>query len=158
MEYSKEDDEKMNKIKLDCEIRISPAFDKRSKTPGKNYGIHACEIWFIVKGKKGALTLHFGTNWYLKSTIDSYKNRECNNKYINLENGDSLYPPLKVWSLDYHKPTKEKTGYLCEFIGNRRCKTDGSYCYAEKYDAILREKGSEGVFKEMKKDYRLWLR
>lgn len=39
--------EKITKVRL--------PFDKRHKNPSKNYGIHALDIWFILKGPKGAV-------------------------------------------------------------------------------------------------------
>ena len=155
----------MKRNKLVREVLIRSAFDKRSNNPKKDYGIGACRIFFIVKGKKGAIVVNFGTNWYLPSTIKEYKEgiyrnslalrgKESFKTKIDLQKDSE---PITAWSWDCHslKRTQEYEWKRnkCEFTG-KHCYGDGSHIRAEDYLTLLFEKGSEGVFKQLEKDYK----
>jgi len=155
------------KMKLKREIRITPAFDKRSDEPSKDYGIGSCRIWFIVSGKAGAVVVNFFTNWFLSKTVKEYKEegifrntldlnsrgRENFKTKINLENKT----PLRACSWDYHSKKKRKYAIKnkdCEFVGGV-CYCDGSCLRADKYKDLLLSEGSEGVFKQLEEDYKI---
>jgi hypothetical protein len=133
------------------EIKISPAYDKRDPNPKKNYGIGSCRIFFIVIGPKGAITINFGTNWYLSTTIIEYKTKGINHRIIDLEKESE---PLKAWSWDYHSKTPRYDGQHsltnCDFLA---CYCDGSGLKAERYTEILLNGGSDKLFEELEKDY-----
>jgi len=71
------------------EMIITPAYDKRNKNQNKNFGIVACRIFFIVKGKEGVVAVNFGTNWYLPSTIQEYKEERIHKNKLS-GGGDSF--------------------------------------------------------------------
>lgn len=142
-------------MKLTREIKISEAFDKRHKDPSKNYGIGACNIWFIVKGSKGAITLNIGTNWFLPSTVEEYKTKGVNGRIVDLHRGDD--GPVRAWAWDVHSKKKMydgQTKYKESDIIKGGCYCGGSCLRADRYLTILLEKGSEGVFEELEKDYK----
>jgi hypothetical protein len=135
-------------MKLRREITIRPAYDKRDPNPNKNYGIGACRLFFSVTGPKGAITINFGTNWYLQSTIKEYKDKFKMDLYST--------EPIKAWSWDYHSKKRMFKGQhsinKCEYTKGK-CYCDGSYLNSDRYLPILLEKGSEGIFLELEKDY-----
>jgi len=155
-------------MKMKRQITIEPAFDKRSDIPGKDYGICACRIFFAVIGSKGAISVNFYTNWYLQSTIKEYREqgiyrnqlsggKESFKTKIDLEKDST---PIKAGSWDYHSKKKRFEGQSfikeCRYIGiGKKCYCDGSYLKADKYLILLLEKGSEGVFKQLEKDYKI---
>jgi hypothetical protein len=51
-------------------LTFRPAYHKVHEDPKKDYGVHGVEMWFVIKGPKGAV--HFGmyTNMMLKKTRD----------------------------------------------------------------------------------------
>lgn len=46
-------------------VQFSPAYDRRSPDPKKNYGIHGVELGMVLKGPKGAVQFLLFTNWQL---------------------------------------------------------------------------------------------
>jgi hypothetical protein len=157
---------KQKKTKLERRIEITPAFDKRSDVPSKNYGIGSCNLHFAVIGDKGAVTVYFFTNWFLPSTVKEYReigiNRNVFPGYgkepfktkINLEKQDK---PISAGSWDYHSKKKMYDGqsysHKCEYTKGK-CYCDGSCLKGDTYLKLLIEKGSDAVFEELEKDYR----
>lgn len=152
-------------VKLKREIKISSAFDRRDETPGKDYGIGSCRIFFIVKGGKGAVTVSFFTNWYLPSTLKEYKEEGIykNNIYAPRDNFKTKIDliattnPIGTGSWDIHSKKKLYDGQTlldrdCEFTGGK-CYCDGSSLMADEYLQLLFEKGSDGVFERLEEDY-----
>lgn len=149
--------------KLKREIQITKAFDKRNDDPKKDYGIGSCRLYFIVKGNKGAVTIDFFTNWFLESTVKEYseigirKNRMDGTKdtvktKINLHEGIPIHSG--VFSIHNKKKTKYTTKTKCPVLGDY-CYPDISCMYGNKFLPILLSKGSDGVFKELEKEYKL---
>ena len=138
------------------EIIFISAYDKRHDDPKKNYGISSVRFVFVVSGKNQAVTLMFGTNWYLPSTIKEY--REVGLPNVGKIDLIASQEPIKAWSIDSHstKPLyKGQDSYgKCSYLGDKKCYCDGSSLRAEQYTQILLEKGSEGIFEELKKEYK----
>lgn len=135
----------MNKLKK--EIKITPAYDKRHSEPLKNHGICACRVFFVVKGKEGAITFNFYTNWYLPETEKEYRDKEKVLKTNKL---------IGSWDIHSKEPLfkdQEVTIEDCEFLG-QDCYCDGSCLKADRYIELLIRKGSEAVFKKLEEDYR----
>jgi len=63
---------KKYKEKFERIVQFGMPFDKRSEDPNKNYGIGAMRIFFILKGRKGAVQIVISTKFYLPSTVDEY--------------------------------------------------------------------------------------
>jgi len=50
--------------KLERITELTPAYDRRSPDPNRNYGIHGVDLWFWLKGPEGAVQFHLMTNWW----------------------------------------------------------------------------------------------
>ena len=146
-------------MKLKRKLVISEAYDKRHKDPSKNYGISACRIFFSVTGKDGAISVNFGTNWYLKSTVDEYKKGTTNTSgqplVADLEKDSE---PLSAYSWGYHSRVQKYEGQDktedCNFLNGDDCYYDSSCLKANDFKDILLKKGSDGVFEQLEKDYK----
>ena len=156
------------KEKLKRQITISSAFDKRSEDSNKDYGIGSSRIFFAVIGKKGAITVNFGTNWFLPSTIKEYKEEGIYRNRLTMPPSKEqsktkidlikVTEPIKAWSWDYHSKKRKFKGQTpldnCEFTGGK-CYCDGSCLRADDYLKLLLDKGSNGVFEQLEKDYKI---
>jgi len=139
-------------------VKISPAFDKRSNNPKKDYGISACHIWFILKGKMGAVQVMLGTDWYLPETIAEYKEigNKGKTKPCDLR-GDKEF--LKCWDVGYHAKKQQYKGQRstpCDILKGK-CYYDGSSLIGEddKVVKMLLERGSDWIWKYLEKEYEI---
>jgi hypothetical protein len=119
--------------------KITPAFDKHSVNPRKDYGIHGCDLHMILQGEKGAVQFVLYTNWYLPSSEQK-----------------PMYPDPA--DLGYHSPTprypnqeKHEDCPYTELPGV--CYCDSSCLNAKKIYQILLSEGSEGVWKALTQYY-----
>ena len=109
--------EKFEKI-----VKFGMPFDRRSDIPSKNYGIGSMQIWFILKGKKGAVQVMIGTQCYLNETI-----REYNLKGIDLFEGNKSFD---CWNVGYHSPKpmyKGQSKMDCDSLNKGFCYDNISY-------------------------------
>lgn len=120
--------------------RFSPAFDKRSDDPEKNYGIHGCELRMVLKKDGKAVQFLLYTAWYPKS--------------VDITGMPSVMLKPMPADLGYHSPDPMRDDQYfsedCEYIG--KCYYDGSGLDADEPYQILLEKGSDGVW-EFLEDY-----
>jgi hypothetical protein len=134
-------------MKFKKEIIIRPAYDKRHSDPCKNYGIHACELLFILKGEKATITFLLYTGWHLPNVTQEF-----------LERFDhTIYKPTPA-DIGYHSTVPMYEGHepmdkVCEFIGSP-CYTGGSSIDSDEFYDELLKKGSKGVWRKMKEYYR----
>ena len=117
-------------------VNVYPAWDKRNSDPKKNYGVNSVEIWFALKGSKGAVHFSMYTGWYLP--------------YLENKSG-----PM-AGTLGYHAYSKrydeESETEKCEYLG---CKCYGSVYFtrADDFLTILIEEGTEGIWKQLEYFY-----
>lgn len=135
-------------------LKIEPAFDKRDPNPNKNYGVHGCEIRFVVKGPLGAVQFLLYTNWQLPHVTNEMMNKPIRDK-IDLE---VRFLPLPA-DLGYHssKPIYDEqpmTRDKCEYLDGAPCYYDGSSLNAIGTFKTLLEKGSDGLWAELEDYYR----
>ena len=117
------------------EITMLPAYDKRNKDPRKNYGIHGCDMLWILKGRRGAVEFLVYTGWQLKHVGDT----EPSGAYVG-----------------YHSPTQRHEGQACNdctLVEGGKCYSDRGYLYAAEVFDILRREGSDGVWRELEEFY-----
>jgi len=132
---------KSNKMKkenkLERIVEFSPAYDKRSESGG----IGGVEIRFALKGKKGAVHFVFGTGWTIESQAKGIP---------------KSYPT--AWNIGYHRPTPNFEGELpfdksCPYLDGKPCYYTWSDTKADIMLEMLISEGSEGVWKQLEKEY-----
>ena len=111
-------------MKFEKIVRTRPPFDKRSDNPSKNYGVGALQIWFILKGKSGAVQIMLGTKLYLAKQMKEWKNQGEKFPYYNDED-----ECMDCWDVGFH--SKKRPEYMdtnqkkdCDILGE--CYYDGS--------------------------------
>lgn len=127
-------------------VNITPAFDKRSDVPSENYGVGACTIYFILKGKAGAVQFGIGTNWY-PAHIQNEKSLRPVPEY------DRIQP--KGWDVGYHSPTPMYDGQSsmkCHILDGE-CYYDGSSLQADEWIPDFIEGGTEWLWPRLEKLY-----
>lgn len=126
--------------KFKKKIVFSPAFNKIAE----GYGRGAVVCSFYLSGKKGAIQFKFFTNWFLPT--DTIPNEI---KPSGMDIG--YHSPIPQYEdqqpMDGECPLLKKLGYE----GN--CYYDGSTLGADEYLETLLTKGSDAVWKKMKKYY-----
>jgi hypothetical protein len=138
-----------NAVAFERIVTLSPAFDKRSPDPSKNYGIHGVDLRMILKGPLGATQFVLYTGWQLPHVQAEL---DCK--------------PLGQFPYLHHKPLPADVGYhwhkpqydgqdsrKCEYTPTGRCYYDGSGLQAEEVFEILLREGSEGVWRELERRY-----
>lgn len=134
-------------------VTVSPAFDKRSSDPSKDYGIGACRITFILRGPKGAVQFMVGTNWYLPHT--QRENRKW--QYDFDVRFDKINP--QGWDVGYHSPVpmyegQTAMGGKCEHVRGGECFYDGSGLRAEEWVPKFLAGGTDWLWPALEEDYR----
>ena len=132
-------------------VLVSPAFDKRSADPKKNYGIGACRITFILKGPLGAVQFMVGTDWYLPST--QREKRGWQYDY------DAKFDKIKPYGGDvgYHSPKpmyegQDKMARCDIFPGG--CYYDGSSLRADEWVPRFLAGGTDWLWPALEEEYR----
>jgi len=132
-------------------IKIHGAFDRRHSEPSKNYGIHGCEIVFLLKGELGAVDFNLYTDWNLPEVQREMRRsfQESANKFDKIE-------PMGAY-LNYHSPKpifdgQEKMASKCEIL-NGDCYFDGSALQASEMIPDFLVGGSDYVWEELERRY-----
>lgn len=140
-------------------IEFLPAYDKRSTTPSKDYGIHGVDLRMVLKGDEGAVQFILYTNWYLPPVAEEMDNRILKESATGKFNKYSLTSlhPLPA-DLGYHSPKPMYEGQSimsesCECLDGKPCYYDGSGLQAERIYEVLVKEGSEGVWRELEDYY-----
>lgn len=145
-------------MKLERIVNISPAFDERHDDPRRDYGIASCNIWFILKGPKGAVQVMFNTDWYLPETIKEYREKGNENLKppIELRNDNKF---LKCFDVGFHSLKPQFDGHKasnCDILPKGKCYYDGSALRGEELklaDVLIRQ-GSEAIWKFLEEEYK----
>jgi len=127
-------------------VVFTPAYDKRDE----NYGIAAVEIYFVLKGTKGAVHFSVMTKWFLPHNM-----KELNaNRFFSLENFNS--DPMGM-SVGYHslKPKfKGQTKKYCSWL-KKKAYCDSSALRAEHWvETYLLPGGSDEIWKQLEEEYK----
>jgi hypothetical protein len=121
-------------------ITFTPAYDKRSADPSKNYGVHGCDLRFILGDARGYVQFLLFTGWHLPEVQKEFRD------------GPRILSAPMPADLGYHSPTPRYDGHepmeTCDLLCGP-CYYDGSGLNAERiYEVLLRE-GSDGVWREL---------
>ena len=129
-------------------VHASPAFDKRSLEPGKNYGIGAMRMWFVLKGPHGAIKFQIGTDWHLPHVIKEWRGGSYHNRRVS------------AWGIDYHSPKPMYEGHTptsgeCEYVDGGKCYFDVGIGWAEEHwlPGFIYG-GTKWLWAELEKEYR----
>lgn len=121
-------------------IEWTPAFDKRSDDPKKNYGIHGVELRFLLSDENKTVQFVLFTGWQLphvaKEEESQPHDKYCRNK------------PMPA-DLGYHSPFPLYEDHFrmenCEYTGSH-CYYDGSGLNAIEAFDVLVSKGDEALW------------
>ena len=134
----------MRKEKLEREMTLSRAFDKRTSDPNTNYGIGAVICRMVLKGKGLAVQFVFSTGMYPKNVTKEWEGKPRHE-----------FPGYMAYDLGYHSrtPMYQGQGSIkdCHYMGGKPCYYNGSGCNAGPVLDILLEKGSDAVWEELEK-------
>lgn len=132
-------------------ITLTPAYDRRNPDPAKNYGQHGVDLWFVLRGPKGAITFRLFTDWLLPHVAKELKAKG--------------HRPLSDWEpevagVTFHslgpRPNNEAVPQgPCEWLGGQPCHSHMSSVIHEKEIAArLLKEGSDGVWAALEDYYR----
>lgn len=139
------------KEKFERIVKFVMPFDKRNDDPKKNYGIGSMRIYFILKGKKGAVQVLLSTALYTQNIALEHHNK--NSDYI------AKQPTFDCWDVGFH--SKKKPSYMekknqrdCSILG--KCYCDGSSLRGseDKLGERFLEKGEEEIWKYLEEYYK----
>ena len=139
---------------LERKLEITPAYDKRSMEPGKDYGVHGVEMRWYVVGPAGAIQFVLYTNWHLKHVQDEQDAR-LDRRFPHL----SCHPmPADI---GYHSHVPHYEGHTpmskeCHILKGP-CYYDGSGLQADDFYRILVEHGGDVLWEALEKRYVEWL-
>jgi hypothetical protein len=134
----------------------SPAYDKRSPDPSRNYGVHGVDMRWYVRGPLGAVQFVVHTNWMLEDVRVGSHGWDIDIRKSH-HHGDLFCAPLPA-DLGYHSRTPMHEGQVsmddCDLIGGVPCFYDGSGLNAAGVFALLVMEGSEAVWERLERYYR----
>jgi hypothetical protein len=136
-------------------IETSPAWDKRSNLPRKNFGVSSASLFFYLKKVETNQTLEWvvDTAWYLPEIQKEWE-----------ENGTLFRPKPQGNQLCGHsRPVvteasegDDKIYDVCKITGGP-CVGDCTYITQDLWDALLR-KGSDGVWELLEAKHAEWFK
>lgn len=133
--------EELEKITL-----VQLPFDMRDADPKKNYGIHGLDVWFILKGSKGAVQFAVNFPVYLP--------------HVEIEKSSWKYEP-KIMGFDvgYHALTPQYEGQTkmeCKMFGE--CYYEGSSLRADDWVkeifSIRGERPDGEIWRRLEEEYK----
>lgn len=103
-------------------------FDRRDPNPRKNYGIHGLDIWFILKGEKGAVQYGVTLPVFLP-----HVQRELEGKHPDLRS----LREIRGFDVGYHARAPQYEGQSsmegCSIFDGEPCFYDGSSLRADEW-------------------------
>lgn len=123
-------------------------FDLRDPEPKKNYGIHALDVWFILKGPKGAV--QFGVTFpaYLPHVRRELERKPDPYGSLTRIRGFDVGYHAKEAQFEGHSPMK------CEMFGE--CYYDGSSLRADAWAEEIFEgpgRPEDEIWKRLEEEY-----
>ena len=136
----------MRDKKFERITKVRLPFDKRDPDPKKNYGIHGLDIWFILKGKKGAVQFGVTVNVYLP--------------HVNTRPGRGDIGAFSGFDVGYHAMEPQFEGQTamgnCEICSP--CYCDGSSLraaeWAKEVFSVRGENPEKLIWEKLESEYR----
>jgi hypothetical protein len=129
-------------------VVFTPAYDKRTNNPKTNAGIGSVEIYFVLKGPKGAVHFSVMTNWFLPHNIEE-------NRKLLTDLRELLGKPMGI-SIGYHSPKPMREGQQarkCSWLCEQGYCDSTSLTADEWVNKYLLPGGSDEVWKQLRKEY-----
>lgn len=133
-------------------VTVTPAYDKRSDDPKKNYGIGSCRIFFVLKGELGAVQFMIGTDWYPVKVQKEFKDKGPSDfelKYFS--------PKPDGWDVGYHSPKPMYDGQhkmeKCDHLEGG-CYYDGSGLRAQEWVKDFVMGGTNWLWPKLEEEYK----
>lgn len=163
-------------------VRFKAAYDKRHVDPKKNYGIHGLQIFFVLKGKLGAISFSLSTNWQLPHVQKEWESKDgefsmFRDLHTPRASDISYHSPIPMFegqrqtgatrldfedrerlegtNIDFPKTKETGTFTPCEWLDGKPCYSEGSGFDADRYFNALLEGGDEGLWKTMEEYYEI---
>ena len=138
-----------NETEFTREIEFTPAFDRRSPEPAKNYGIHGVDMRCYLKGAKGAVQFILYTDWHLPNVRQDFEAKHGYHYSMGPTPAD----------LGYHSPVpmyegQEPMTESCELLNGKPCYYDGSGLNANDIFDTLVHKGGDAMWSALEDYYR----
>jgi hypothetical protein len=129
--------------------KVRLPFDKRHSDPRKNYGIHGLDVWFILKGKKGATQFMVNVGVYLPH-LRTGRERLFGEGEIN------------GYDVGYHALEPQYEGQEamdhCDVFEGRKCYYDGSSLraddWAKEIFSIRGENPEKRLWEKLEEEYK----
>ena len=124
-------------------VKVTGAYDKRSSDPDKNYGYGGCQVIFVVKTPRGAVSFTLGTNWYLPHMQREFEYDPPPKSYYRTEprGYDLGYHSFNGFAPDREWGTKMDDCWLAD--NHEACYYDGSTLNAENIVPEFLRKGTD---------------
>ena len=134
-------------------VEITPAYDRRNPDANKNYGIHGCDLRMVLKGPLGAVQFVVYTNWHLPNVQRELDERlACDPSRVAIR----VHGPMGA-DAGYHSYEPRYEGQTpmedCPYLGGKPCYYDASGLLAEEWLNVLREGGSDAIWKKLEEWY-----
>lgn len=133
--------------KLERQITITPAYDRRHPDPARNYGIGSATMSFYVSSPLGVVQLVIGMGWYLEHAVEEFKHK-----------GTELRP--KAYDLGYHSPRPmyegQKPRPACPHLNGQPCYYDGTTLGAVGPFKLLITQGLDALWEFLEAEHRRW--
>lgn len=134
-------------------ISFQPAYDKRSATPSKNYGVHGVDLRFTLKGAEDGVAFCVFTNWMLP-----HVQAETDARPVTPDHTFLFHKPQPAsvdghWRISQYEGQTPTTG--CDITGGD-CYCNGSGLLAEDLFNLLVAEGEEAVWKKLEEIYESW--
>jgi len=131
-------------------IAFRPASDRRHPEPKKNYGIRGLNIYFALKGPKGAVTFTLYTGWMLPHVINEWMMADPKVDRFH-------YKPMPA-GLDFHKPrllvdSANVTVKECEWLDGAPCYCGGSVTASDEVFELFLYYGEEAIWRYLRGYY-----
>lgn len=142
-------------------ISIDGGWDKRDPDPKKDYGIHGCQLRFLLEGKEGFVSFVLYTDWMPLAVQKERMGKDVAST--------TLYPSVcqvvtgvqpTGADIGYHSPKplrpwqKPSDMGKCDLVAGGKCYYDGSGLAAEVVRDAMLVDGDKGIWREMQKYYR----
>lgn len=103
--------------------RVRLPFDRRAPEPARNYGVHELDIWFILKGLKGAVQYGFTVHAHLPHVEREFAAKQYDSR------GSRSFGAFSGFDVGYHAPSPQyddQPSMPCEVLGEGKCYYAGS--------------------------------